>query len=251
MKNDALLAEISEYCRDAGMAESTFGRRAVNDGKLVTRLREGKRITVDTLDRIKGFLNDGTPARRLPEPPIERRDPAGNFRFFENRQKYLLFVHTCSEKRVIADRVALELSSLHPRPPALRVFDAGVGDGTVLARVMRSMHGRFPHMPFYIAGKELSLAPVRLTLEKLHDRLFEHPATVFVLTNMYYAESPWLAPASPTAAAGMIWHEVALPGASSGEFEVQIAELGPFLEQNWRCSGAPRGGMAIFVGAVR
>ena len=30
----------------------------------------------------------------------EKRDPRGNFRFFENRQKYLLFVHTCSEKRV-------------------------------------------------------------------------------------------------------------------------------------------------------
>jgi hypothetical protein len=43
----------------------------------------------------------------------------------------------------------------------LRVFDAGVGDGTVLARVMRSMHVRFPHMPFYIAGKELSLEDVR------------------------------------------------------------------------------------------
>ena len=26
----------------------------------------------------------------------------------------------------------------------------------------------------------------------------------------------------------MIWHEVALQGASSGEFEAQIAELGPF-----------------------
>ena len=126
--------------------------------------------------------------------PPEKRDPRGNFRFFENRQKYLLFVHTCSEKRVIAERVALELSSIHPRPPALRVFDAGVGDGTVLARVMRSMHGRFPHMPFYIAGKELSLEDVRLTLDKVPDRLFEHPATVFVLTNMYYAEAPWLTP---------------------------------------------------------
>ena len=39
--------------------------------------------------------------------------------------KYLLFVHTCSEKRVIAERVSLEFSSIHPRPPALRVFDAG------------------------------------------------------------------------------------------------------------------------------
>jgi len=246
MKNDTLLAEISEYCRDAGMAESTFGRRAVNDGKLVTRLREGKRITVDTLDRIKAFLSDGTPARRLPEPPIERRDPAGNFRFFENRQKYLLFVHTCSEKRVIAQRVALELGSIHPRPPALRVFDAGVGDGTVLARVMRAMHGRYPHLPFYVAGKEISLEDVKLTLDKVPDRLFEHPATVFVLTNMHYAEAPWLTPKSPAAAAATIWKEVVLTGASSGEFEAQIGGLESFLEENWRANVSPRSGMPVY-----
>jgi len=250
MKNDQILSQISEFCRQADMAESTFGRRAVNDGKLVHRLREGKRITIDTLDRIQAYIAASMPGGVLPprrlEVPPEKRDPRGNFRFFENRQKYLLFVHTCSEKRMTAERVALELGSIHPRPPALRLFDAGVGDGTVLARVMRSMHGRFPHMPFYIAGKELSLEDVRLTLEKVPDRLFEHPATVFVLTNMYYAEAPWLAPASPAAAAGMIWHEVALRGASSGEFETQIAELGPFLEQNWRANVSPRSGMPVY-----
>ncbi|SEP04574.1 hypothetical protein SAMN05444123_107153 [Rhodopseudomonas pseudopalustris] len=231
------------------MAETTFGRRAVNDGKLVQRLREGKRITVDTLERIEAFVAAGLgtapPPRGLVVPP-ERRDARGNFRFFENRQKYLLFVHTCSEKRVVADRVALELASIHPRPPALRVFDAGCGDGTVLARVLRAMHGRFPHMPFYVAGKELSVEDVRLTLDKVPDRLFEHPATVFVLTNMYYAEAPWLTPASPTAAAGMIWHEVPLRGASSGEFETQIAELAPFLQENWRASVSPRSGMPVY-----
>ena len=250
MKNDEILSLISEFCRQADMAESTFGRRAVNDGKLVHRLREGKRITIDTLDRIQAYIAasmpGGVPPPRGLQVPPEKRDPRGNFRFFENRQKYLLFVHTCSEKRVIAERVALELGSIHPRPPALRVFDAGVGDGTVLARVMRSMHGRFPHMPFYIAGKELSLEDVRLTLEKVPDRLFEHPATVFVLTNMYYAEAPWLTPASPAAAAGMIWHEVPLRGASSGEFEAQIAELKPFLEQNWRANVSPRSGMPVY-----
>jgi hypothetical protein len=121
MKNDQILAQISEFCRQADMAESTFGRRAVNDGKLVARLREGKRITIDTLDRIEAFIaasmGAAPPPRGLQVPP-EKRDPRGNFRFFENRQKYLLFVHTCSEKRVIADRLALELSSIHPRPPA-------------------------------------------------------------------------------------------------------------------------------------
>jgi hypothetical protein len=250
MKNDEILSQITDFCRQADMAESTFGRRAVNDGKLVQRLREGKRITIDTLDRIQAYVAASTPGGIAPprglQVPLEKRDPRSNFRFFENRQKYLLFVHTCSEKRVTAERVALELSSIHPRPPALRVFDAGVGDGTVLARVMRSMHGRFPHMPFYIAGKELSLEDVRLTLDKVPDRLFEHPATVFVLTNMNYAEAPWLTPASPAAAAGMIWHEVPLRGASSGEFETQIAELGPFLEQNWRANVSPRTGMPVY-----
>jgi hypothetical protein len=57
---------------------------------------------------------------------------------------------------------------------------------------MRAMHHRFPTMPFYIVGKEISLEDVRLALEKMPDRLFEHPATVLVLTNMYYSEAPWL-----------------------------------------------------------
>ena len=111
---------------------------------------------------------------------------------------------------------------------------------------MRLMHGRFPHMPFYIAGKELSLEDVRLTLEKVPDRLFEHPATVFVLTNMYYAEAPWLTPSSPAAAAGMIWHEVPLQGASSGEFEAQIADLRPFLDAELARQRQPRTGMPIY-----
>ena len=34
MNAQQLLQEISDYCRQTGLAESTFGRRAVNDGKL-------------------------------------------------------------------------------------------------------------------------------------------------------------------------------------------------------------------------
>ena len=61
MKNDQILSQISEFCRQADMAETTFGRRAVNDGKLVHRLREGKRITIDTLDRIQAYIAASTP----------------------------------------------------------------------------------------------------------------------------------------------------------------------------------------------
>ena len=62
MKNDQILSQITEFCRQADMAETTFGRRVVNDGKLVHRLREGKRITVDTLDRIQAYIAASTGA---------------------------------------------------------------------------------------------------------------------------------------------------------------------------------------------
>ena len=64
-----------------------------------------------------------------PAPPVASgqaaNDPQRNFRFFDNRQKYLLFVNTCTEKWEIAQRVGMELANIHPRPPAVRVFDAG------------------------------------------------------------------------------------------------------------------------------
>ena len=48
--SETLLHDIADYCRRARMAESTFGRLAVNDGKLVSRLRLGGRVTTDTVD---------------------------------------------------------------------------------------------------------------------------------------------------------------------------------------------------------
>jgi SAM-dependent methyltransferase len=173
--------------------------------------------------------------------------PERDFRFYDNRQKYLLFVNTCSEKSAVADRIAQELPGLRPTPPALRVFDAGVGDGTVLTRVMRWMHQRFPTLPFYVVGKEISLEDVRLTLEKLPDRFFEHPATVLVLTNLYYKEAPWLAPHAVAAASSLVWREVALTGGTARDFEAQITALQPFLAENWRVAVHPASGNPMYV----
>lgn len=267
--NEAILQEIGEFCRQRGLAESTFGRRAVNDGKLASRLRNGGRITTDTLERIRSFMardTGETPARRrmlfdpatqTAMPPMKSllqarapgstsEDPQRNFRFFDNRQKYLLFVNTCSEKWEIANRVDLELANIHPRPPAVRVFDAGLGDGTVLARVMRSMHDRFPTMPFYVVGKEISLEDVRLTLQKMADRFIEHPSSVIVLTNLAYAEAPWLSVKSVTAASSMVWKEVALEGNTAHSFEQQITALEPFLGENWKAKVSPKSGNPVY-----
>ena len=266
--NEQILQEITDFCRQRGLAESTFGRRAVNDGKLASRLRNGGRITTETLARIRGFMSNSAG-----EPPVRRRmlfegasplpavaspatrmslgvqggqDPSRNFRFFDNRQKYLLFVNTCSEKWEIANRVGMELASIHPRPPAVRVFDAGVGDGTVLSRVMRNMHDRFPTMPFYIVGKEISLEDIRLTLQKMADRFVEHPSMAIVLTNLAYAEAPWLTVKSVSAATSMVWKEVALEGDTAHAFEQQITALEPFLGENWKAKVSPKSGNPVY-----
>jgi len=259
VEGEALLAEISDFCRRKGLAESTFGRLAVNDGKLMNRLRTGGRVTGETLNRLRRFMSAeqvavrGTPPTvRAPTPVLQQVPPAPqtdvekNFRFYDNRQKYLLFVTTCGEKWVIADRVNHELANIHPRPPAVRLFDAGVGDGTVLSRVMRAMHHRYPTMPLYIVAKEISLEDVRLSLEKMPDRFFEHPSTVLVMTNMNYAEAPWLTPNSVSAATSMVWHEVALTGSTGHEFERQITELQPFLSQHWRAKVSSKSGNPVY-----
>ena len=263
-RGGALLDSIADFCRRNGMAESTFGRRAVNDGKFVARLRDGARITPETLERVSTYMTrHGTtppeqPVELLPlirpaarsQPAAERAPqegaPSRNFRFFDNRQKYLLFVNTCGEKEVIAQRIGMELAHIRPQPPAVRVFDAGMGDGTVLTRVMREMHRRFPTMPFCFVGKEISHEDVRLSLDKMADRLFEHPATVLVVTNMYYNEAPWLAPKSLSAATSLVWHEVALTGTTAHEFDEQIAALEPFLARNWQARHSPKTGNPIY-----
>jgi len=101
-------------------------------------------------------------------------------------------------------------------------------------------------MPFYIVGKEISLEAVRLTLEKMPDRFCEHPATVLVMTNLYYREAPWLVPGSISAASSLVWHELALAGTTAHEFEDQIAALAPFLAENWRAHLSPSSGNPVY-----
>ena len=168
------------------------------------------------------------------------------FRFYDNRQKYLAFVNTCNEKWRVAERIARELPRLRPEPPALRVYDAGVGDGTVLAYLLGAMHERFPSIPFYVVGKEISLEDARLTLDKLPDRLVEHPQTVMVLTNLHYSESPWLLPNSDEKREKMVRHVVALEGETSYQFGEQLRQLESFLADHWVVQPSEKTGNPIY-----
>src|ERR1700709_2611909 len=96
---DQILGEIRDYCRATQTAESTFGRLVVNDGKLVSRLRDGAKITTGTLDKVRAYLSEyraASPAASgKPSAAVKPANgavaatgiaPAG-FRFFDNRQK--------------------------------------------------------------------------------------------------------------------------------------------------------------------
>lgn len=250
----------------------------------MSRLREGKGITLRTVERTRTYMADndiplqpssystqisakqkedrimvtsasssgnesmgGAASEGVGTPDNLVDDSTKDFRFYDNRQKYLMFVNTCNEKWIVADRISKELALINPQPPALRVFDAGMGDGTVLTQVMRKMHKRYPTVPFYVVGKEISLEDVRLTLEKLPDRFQEHPATVMVITNLYYTEAPWLSPRNMNAAAALNWHEVALTGTCAADYDDQIKDLQGFLAEGWQVKASPKTGNPLYV----
>ncbi len=172
---------------------------------------------------------------------------AAPIRFVDNRQKYLQFVTTTNEKWKVAERAARELRRLRPVPPALRVFDAGIGDGTVLAHLLRAMHREYPTIPFYVVGKEISLEDARLTLDKLPDRFIEHPASVIVLTNLHYAESPGLRPSTEEKRQRMVMRHVALDGTDSQTFGEQLRDLDDWLVEHWAVAPSPKTGNPLYV----
>ena len=170
-----------------------------------------------------------------------------SFRFYDNREKYLLFVSTCGEKQEIARRIAMDIKGLQPVAPALRVFDAGMGDATVLTRLMRDLHRQYPTVPFLIVGKEISQEDVRISLEKMADRFYEHPLTVLVLTNMLFSEAPRLHPRSNAKQARLNWKEVRLEGSTAFDFDEQIEDLGKHVQDWWKTTPSERTGNPIYV----
>ncbi|MEX0698266.1 MAG: hypothetical protein WD651_06330 [Acidimicrobiia bacterium] len=148
-------------------------------------------------------------------------------RFFDTRAAYTMFVNATDEKSVVADRVGAELANIDVSHPGLRVFDAGMGDGALLAHLMRRMHQRFPFIPWLIVAKEISIEDVRQALARLPDRFLEHPEMVFIVTNLPFRDAPALA--DP----GLAWRQVALKGSTTREFTDQIENLYPQLAIDW------------------
>ena len=165
-----------------------------------------------------------------------------DFRFYDSRQKYLLFVTTTNEKNKIAESIKPIISSLKPKQPALKIFDAGLGDGSLLMNVLRQCHQKFPNIPQLISGKEISMEDVRLTLEKLPDRFIEHQKMVFVISNLHYSEAASLTSSNIKKQKKINWMTVKLKGNSSLEFNSQLRDIEKKVAKNWQVERHPKSG---------
>ena len=163
-------------------------------------------------------------------------------RFFDTRAAYSMFVTATDEKSVVADQIGRELSRLNVRQPGIRVFDAGMGDGSLLTQLMRHLHQAFPFIPWLVVAKEISIEDVRQALARLPDRFLEHPEMVFVVTNHHFRDAPSLP--SP---AGTVWREVALEGATTNAFTEQIEDLFGQLADDWKVRTSQVTGNPLYV----
>lgn len=54
-----LMVEIDRFLRHTSMSPTTFGRRAINDPRLVHDLRRGRELRPRTVARVEAFLSGG------------------------------------------------------------------------------------------------------------------------------------------------------------------------------------------------
>jgi hypothetical protein len=172
-------------------------------------------------------------------------DHEGSGRFFDTRAAYTMFVTATDEKARVAERLGDQADMIDVTPPGLRVFDAGMGDASVLSHLMRRLHRNLPHIPWLVVAKEISIEDVRQALAKLPDRLVEHPETVFVVTNMRFSEAPGLAPLDGPAA--VTWRDVPLDGDTSLDFTEQVRGILPGLTDDWQVKTSPVSGNPVYV----
>ena len=165
-----------------------------------------------------------------------------DFRFFDSRQKYLLFVTTTNEKQIISEHLHPYIKTLSPKKPALKIFDAGLGDGSLLISTLRSCHKEFPTIPFLVFAKEISMEDVRIGIEKLPNIFMEHPNTVFVVTNLHYSEAANLKSKNLAKQKKINWDTVKLKGNTSYEFFSQLHQLDSLLQKNWQVERHPKSG---------
>jgi len=247
-----LVETINGFCEKHGIAVSTFGRLAVNDGKFVRRISEGSWIERETFQRVHAFMERadrgeialrGRPRRKKEESSSHTmaelinqqtsiRTP-GSFELHEQRYRFHVFAATTNVSWVQADIITDDILKLPPKPRGLRLFYSPMDNGITLTRVLRALHAKHPDMPIQVVIKGWGLEDLRNTMSRMVDRLSEHPLTVLVLTNLYTREAVQLKKTAPEGPGEIVWRDVELSGEYSYDYQQQVADLFSDLAHEW------------------
>tara|TARA_B100000497_G_C7672271_1_gene405776 strand:+ start:339 stop:1769 length:1431 start_codon:yes stop_codon:yes gene_type:complete len=248
----SLVEAINAFCEKFGIAQSTFGRLSVNDGKLVNRISKGSWISPTTEERVQEFMKKaekgeivlrGRPRRKKTESNaytmaelVNRESTVrtpGSFVLHEQRQRSHVFAATTNESWVKGDIIAEDIVELASGKTELRLFFSPMDSGVTIARALRAIHAHFPDLPVLLLIKGWGLEDLRNTMGRMVDRLSEHPKTVLVLTNLYTREAVTLSKTAKEGPDDLIWRDVSLTGTNSYDFQKQTAKLFPILASEW------------------
>jgi hypothetical protein len=157
----------------------------------------------------------------------------GKKRFFDDRLKYLSFIQNTSEKRAISSEIFPHIKSLPKNKTYLRVLDAGTGDGTIKASVIKSFHKYHPYTSLLITGKEISYEDLKNTLDKMPDRFVEHPNLMVTMTNVKFSELGQIESAKKIKNKNVKKLTLVLKADNSFDFNEQINSIGNFIKKYW------------------
>ena len=246
------IGAISEFCERHGIAKSTFGRLAVNDGKFVGRISKGSWIEPQTARRVRDFMGraergevvlGGRPRRKKVQSRAYRmaelisqetsiRTP-GSFAIHEQRHRFHVFAATTNESWVKADIITQDIANIAPGPDGFRLFYSPMDNGITLVRVLRALHAMRPDVPVQVVIKGWGLEDLRNTMGRMADRLAEHPLTVFVVTNLYTREAVHLDKTADDGPGDLAWHDVAFEGTRAYDYQKQMGGLFNELACEW------------------
>ena len=239
-----LIGVIASFCERHGIATSTFGRLAVNDGKFVSRISNGSWIERETARRVQDFMDradrgevtlGGRPRRKKDQSRAYRmaelisqetsiRTP-GSFAIHEQRHRFHVFAATTNESWVKADIITRDIANIVPGPEGFRLFYSPMDNGITLVRTLRALHAIHPDVPVQVVIKGWGLEDLRNTMSRMVDRLIEHQLTVFVLTNLYTREAVHLDKTADDGPGDLAWHDVAFEGTRAYDYQKQIGRL--------------------------
>lgn len=250
--NRKLILQIEHFCDKHDIAETTFGRLAVNDGKFVGRVRNGSKVSDRLLSRVAVFVESVSDGSRVIVGRSRRRhevartetikqiseqqsiaSPPRSAGYHEEREKRMVFTNSCNEKWVIADRALQATNDIKVSQPGFRIFESNLGEGRTLARLLRGLHKTHPTIPFLVVAKKHGLDDLRVSMGNMIDRFLEHPMTVLVITNMYFREAVSFFAQSMPVAMSINWKEVALEGTTGFDFQNQISALHEDFSEDW------------------